>query len=610
MPLGYKYAERSADSQINWAEVGRESSGMLLEVNRVREEKKEAYKQAARDEMNNLMNSPQGQDRDANGFINNYAHDMINQKKIDKDLFERGMLNERDYTLRMQNQMDGTKNLFEIQKLYQEKYKEKMDGVTSGKLQAMNIFNMGMVEGYGDFNNSKATINPEDGTVGIGLMENQIIDGKTVRVLSKNIAPVNVIRGKILHDIPTFDVDAQTTKTVSNFGSRKDTLYNAATTLGAGTLTELMGIDFLKTVKDPTDRKIVEDMNTAIDDQVGSYFSNPYNLSSVLTENLGKYNSKSFTFDKDEANSDPSKILVKIDPNTKMTTLDDTGKNYKEQKKEASDWVKRDILRKMDQERTIKTTAQNQLQESAETIARVKKKYEPKTPQEDAQKAVEQDAENFALNTTYILTGNDEQKAKGLAYMRSRGADIRSNPPGKPPGNYIMTKNGLVAFESKGDTMSALRGITGALLKATGATLPEDMVVKKGSGKLGRNFNTAYSGTGGTIDTEGEVAKKITKVTDVNLFKSQNSNTTAAVIKEQIGNIPNIKIVAEGGGLITGNKITITKPGAQPLVINSNESGATADNQAKALKEWLQNNLSIEEKMILSGESQGGDKAP
>lgn len=611
MPLGYKYAERSADAQINWAEVGREASGMLLEVNRVREEKKEAYKQAARDELNNLMNSPQGQDQDANGFINNYAHDMINQKKIDKDLFERGMLNERDYTLRMQNQMDGTKNLFEIQKLYQEKYKEKMDGVTSGKLQAMNIFNMGMVEGYGDFNNSKATINPEDGTVGIGLMENQIIDGKSVRVLSKNIAPVNVIRGKILHDIPTFDVDKATSNTVANFGSRKDILYRAATTSGAGTITELMGPDFLATSKDPTDRKIVEDMHKAIDDQVGSFFAaSPYNLSSVLTENLGKYNSQSFTFDKDEASKDPSKVLVKIDPTTKMTTLDTSGKNYEAQKKEASDWVKRDILRKMDAERSIKTTAQNQLQETAMARAKAEAANRPKTAQEDAQKATEQDAENFALNTTYILTGNDEQKAKGLAYMRSRGADIRSNPPGKPPGNYIMTKNGLVAFESKGDTMSALRGITGALLKATGATLPEDMVVKKGSGKLGKKFNTAYSGTGGVVDTEGEVAKKITKVTDVNLFKSQNSNTTAAVIKEQIGNIPDIKIVAEGGGLVKGNKITITKPGAEPLIINSNESGSTAENQAKALKEWLQNNLSIEEKMILSGESQGGDKAP
>jgi len=379
MPVGYKYVERNADSQINWAEVGREASGMLLEVNRVREEKKEAYNQATREEMNNIMNSPQGENQDANNFINNYAHDMINQMKIDEDLFKRGMLKERDYTLKRQNNMDGTKSLFEVQKLYQQKYKEKMDGVMSGKLQAMNIFNMGMVEGYGDFNNSKATINPADGTVGIGLMENKMIDGKMVRVLSQNIANVNVIKGKIMHDIPTFDVDKATTNTVANFGSRKDILYKAATLSGAGTITELMGPDFLATLKDPVDQKIVSDMNTAINDQVDSFLS-PYNLSSVMTENLGKYNAQSFTFDKDEADKDPNKILVKVDPNTQMTTLDDKGKNYAAQKKEAADWVKRDILRKMDQERGIKTTAQLELQESAATKARAALIGEPAPP--------------------------------------------------------------------------------------------------------------------------------------------------------------------------------------------------------------------------------------
>jgi hypothetical protein len=382
MPLGYKYVERDADSQMNWFEVGKGITDMLTEVNRVREEKKAAYEQATRDDMNNLMDAPQGQNQDANTFINNYAHDMINQKKIDYDLFKRGQMSERDYTLRMQNGMDGTKQLFQIQKLYQDNYQKKMEGITSGKLQSMNIFNMSMVEGYGDFNNSKATINPADGTVGIGLMENKIIDGKVVRVLSKNIANVNVIKGKVLQDIPTFDVDAATTKTVANFGTRKDIWYEAATVSGAGSITEYMGVDFLSTLTDPVDKKIVKGMHDAIEQQIGYYFSNPYNLSSVLTENTGKYNDKSYTFDREEADKDPKKILVKVDPNTQLTALDETGKNYKSQYKEAADWVRTDMLSKMDQERSIKTTAQNQLQESAETKERANAKYRAVEPSE------------------------------------------------------------------------------------------------------------------------------------------------------------------------------------------------------------------------------------
>ena len=40
MPLGYKYVERDADSQINWAEVGKSLSDVLLETKRVREERR------------------------------------------------------------------------------------------------------------------------------------------------------------------------------------------------------------------------------------------------------------------------------------------------------------------------------------------------------------------------------------------------------------------------------------------------------------------------------------------------------------------------------------------------------------------------------------------
>jgi hypothetical protein len=520
---------------------------------------------------------------------------MMNKMRIDEQLLKSGQMPLEKYTLRRQNYVDGTNGLFELSKLYQDEYKKKMEGVNSGELQAMNVFNMGMVEGYGDFTRSEAVIDSMgDGRVNIGLYENKIIDGKTVKVLSKNIAPVNVIRGKILQNLPTFKVEEATAATVQGFGTRKDVLYQAATLSGAGSITELMGPDFLATKKDPTTQKIVKDMNQAIDDQVGSYFANPYNLSSVLTQNTGKYGAESFTFDKDEAAKDSSKILVKVDENTGMTTMDKDGPNYKTQYDEAKGWVRTNILSKIDQERSIKTTPQSQLQERR-----------PKTPEENARIDMEKDAENFALNTSYILTGTDAQKAQGMAYMRARGADIISNPPGKPAGNYIRTKQGLVAFESTGDKVAALRGITGALLTATGASFPEDMVVTKAKGKLGNTFNTSYSGTGATLDIETEVAKKVSAATKVDFFTSQNSNDTKAILDQELGAIPGIKIVAEGGGWVKGNNITISKPGAEDLIINSNEKGTVAANQAKLLKDWLTDNLTEEDKQALVGETTG-----
>jgi len=486
-----------------------------------------------------------------------------------------------------------------------------MEGVLSGDLQALNVFNMKMVEGYGDFTNSEAVIDSMgDGRVNIGLYETKIIDGKTVKVLSKNIAPVNVIRGKILQNVPTFKVEEATDATVKGFGSRKDVLYKAATTVGAGSITELMGPDFLATNPDPVTQKIVTDMNEAIDKQIGSYFSNPYNLTSVLTENTGKYSSDSFTFDKDEAAKDPNKILVKVDPNTNMSILDETGPNYKAQYDEAKDWTRTNILSKIDQERNIKPTSQ--LDESAEARAKAEAKYRPKTADENKQELIEKDAENFALNLSYILTGTDEQASQGLAYMRSKGADLEKNPQGKPAGIYIRTPKGLVSFESKGDKIAATRGLAGALITATNSPFAEDMVVNKAKSKLGKNFNTSLSGTGATVDFETEAAKKVTKATDVNLFTNQNSNATVATLKQQLGKVPGILIKPSSTGQYKAakkNKITISKPGAEDLIINSNEAGADAELQAKALRDWLEANLTIKDKQAMSGVTTG-NQAP
>jgi len=464
MPIGYKYVERDADSQLNWAEIGKNMSDTFAEVNRVREEKKATYSEATRVFENELYNSPQGTDQDANSFINNFAHDMIEQTRLDEKLFKSGRMSEREYTLKRQNALDGTKQLFDLQKLYQAEFEKKMEGVTSGKLQALNIFNMSTVEGFKDFANSKATINPLTNKVGLGLMENKVINGKVVRVLSKNNADVNVSRGKIMQNVETLDTDATTTRIVKGFGTRKDTLYQAATINNAGTITEYLGPTFLGKLTDPVDIQIVKDMNNAIDLQIGSILSNPYNFTSVLTENTGNYDEKSFTFDIDEARKDKSKILMKIDPTTQMGTPDDKGPNYKAQYQEASDWMRTDILRKFDEERTIKTTAQNQLQESAETIARVKKKYE--TTPEGETKPVEA-GEILVLNTTDKNGKKTRigvtQKIENLVFSEGKGVEnVATNISyNNNTGALELSGYQISGKEEQGKTTPGEDGVTG-----------------------------------------------------------------------------------------------------------------------------------------------------
>jgi hypothetical protein len=366
----YKYVARDADSQINYAEVGQQAVDMLQNFNETREAKKEAYQQAARESINNLMEAPQGKDQVANDFISKYAQKMIDQKMVNKNLFERGLMSERDYTLSMQNQMDGTKRLFNLQKLYQQEFETTMQGINDKKLQSgLTIFNQSTVEGAANFNNSEAFIDPKDGTVSVGLMENKVIDGKLVKVLNPNTAASAAVwTGRIMQKPAYFDVDGKTTDFVKNLGDLKDAVYSAASTSRAGTITELTGINFLKTnIKDPATRAIVNNFNDALNFEAESYL-NPLNVASILTDDLRKYDSKSFTFDRAEADRNPKKILATIDPVTQMTTLDESGKYYKQQYDEAKNFIKTKILSKMDNERKISTTGQ--LAESAYTKER------------------------------------------------------------------------------------------------------------------------------------------------------------------------------------------------------------------------------------------------
>lgn len=346
MATYYKYAERNVDSQVNWAEVGKGISDMLADEVKIREEKKAEIDKNTRDFQQTLQTAPQGQFQDANKFTNDYAHSMMEQQMIDTKLLKAGKMKLQDYTLRRQNYIDGTNVLFDLQKLYQENYKNRMDGIQTDELQALNGFNMASVEGFGDFSKSRAVINSATGIVSVGIMKPNPETG--VMELTNDVVPVNVLKGKILATIPTWKADEVMNNTVKGFGDKIRVLQTIATQTKAGSITELTGVGALEASKDPQFKADIQQFNKAVDEQINSYFSNPYHITSVLTQNLKKYNQESYTFDKDIAKKDSSKILLKINQSNGLPTLDTEAPSYKAQELEARDWVKSQLLSKMD----------------------------------------------------------------------------------------------------------------------------------------------------------------------------------------------------------------------------------------------------------------------
>jgi hypothetical protein len=364
MSTYYKYAEQSADSQVNWAEVSRSVSDMLTEEVKIREQKKAAIDEAFQKDMQNLSNAPQGQWQDGNKFTNDYAHGLTQMQLSDYRLLKSGKMSVQDYTLRRQNYVNGTNTLFDLQKSYQNVYDDRMQGILSGKYQAMTGAEMAQVEGFKDFSNSRAVIDPYTGIVNVGKLVKNPITG--VMELSKDVVPVNVLKGKINTPIPTWDADGAINNIVGKLGENVDFLYGAAGTMRAGTITKLLGLgalqgEYAKVGKDgkplyPQFKDSIDNINKGINDAISSAFSNPYNISSVLTQNTGNYNQDSYTYDKNVAANDKSKILLKIDATTGLSTLDKESPNFKAQEQEARNWVRGQMLSKMDAKRELSTT--------------------------------------------------------------------------------------------------------------------------------------------------------------------------------------------------------------------------------------------------------------
>jgi len=96
MATAYKYVERQAEDNINWAEVGSNFNNMLKEEMRVREEKKAAIDEASREYQRVLNNVPQGENQDLNGFAIGFADDLQKQMLMQETLLKSGQLTPRN----------------------------------------------------------------------------------------------------------------------------------------------------------------------------------------------------------------------------------------------------------------------------------------------------------------------------------------------------------------------------------------------------------------------------------------------------------------------------------------------------------------------------------
>lgn len=116
MPLGYKYDKRDTDSYVDWSVVGKNLSIALATEAEDRRDRIQAFEDQNVKDVDFLNRAPQGKYKTANEFTNSFAHDAKEQNLIYKRLLESGQISPRQFTLNRQNMMNGTNQIFDLQK--------------------------------------------------------------------------------------------------------------------------------------------------------------------------------------------------------------------------------------------------------------------------------------------------------------------------------------------------------------------------------------------------------------------------------------------------------------------------------------------------------------
>jgi len=272
----YKFAERQADSFVNWAEIGKGLTDMIQTEVKIRDDKKAAIDQATRDNLKRVAEAPVGSHEGLNTWTLNYADDARQAILLQDRLLKSGGLKLKDYTVMRQNLNDGTDELFGVIKNFQNTFKEKRDRLISNdpknKSQQFEMDLMAYTEKFADFSKSSAIIDPRNFTVNVGLMEPDP-NNQGVMKVGKTIATTSFLRKIQDTKVDYFDSETAADTVAKNFAPFIRT-----------TIERISGLEGkVVTIDDVRNNPQYEKY---LDQSLKSFFSNPFNVTSILTEDL------------------------------------------------------------------------------------------------------------------------------------------------------------------------------------------------------------------------------------------------------------------------------------------------------------------------------------
>lgn len=363
----YKAQPVAAQTQINWAEVGKNFSDMLAEDKRVKDEKRAALDEMSREAVNVINNVEDGQSATANQWWLTAGGEIQDAMLMATGLLKSGQISANQFVKMQQNVNDGTDGLIGVFEKFNADFelkKERMDctdptGV--GCSQKLESWAMERLEKMGNFQSTAVVVNPE--TLMLSVVD--LVDGKIVNDPNK-VRSINSLQTMAGAEFNLFDLDAATAAFADKAGTfqRISRTASTATQKGIKTITTspMFNGEFSE-----NDIKLLEDTDATpeliaeLQAQGNIYFAAEKQLvqtimaddlqsTSILTNSIGsddEGNDYDFTFNKERGENE---ILMKQEGNALVP--DFTDEIGKRQLEKVEKFIKTDTRNQLDKKET------------------------------------------------------------------------------------------------------------------------------------------------------------------------------------------------------------------------------------------------------------------
>lgn len=423
MPTYFNYVEREADSYVNWADVGRNMSATIDNIQRVRDEKKALIEKAYNEDLDFIKANPSGENKSLREKSIEYANSAAENLKLKYNLLKQGKSSVNDFVKFRQNLTDDTESLYGTLNKMQEEYKRKMDRAKAGESQYLERRNMELLEQY-DLSKTDLFVNPLTGTVTIGLMEEVEENGQKVRRLTKDpnkFISVNEYKAAVNEDYNNYDPLPALAGWVEKHGEVIESLRTLGSELQAGSILEVTDItgNVLKQKmealgKTPQEiavaQKAIDDWNAAKTAFYKSELANGYNFLAILTDQK-KFapNGKQYipTYNKDDLKK--GEEYVYIERNNVGGSVPTFEKHHEEDALEYLDLLTRPLL-----DRKVKMSTYTEVG---------RQKQEPRAPSaaELEYYGKKENIKSVASMLGDIYYGTDEERDSALKDIYNQG---------------------------------------------------------------------------------------------------------------------------------------------------------------------------------------------